>query len=60
MHKSIFDGTARVDSMKQTDSNSTDLENGKTPSLSATRLENYMRTEINKDQSQVYIELQTN
>ena len=60
MHKSIFDGTMRVDSMKQNDSNSTDLESGKTLSLSATRLENYMRTEINKDQSQVYIELQTN
>ena len=46
--------------MNQNDSNSTDLESGKTLSLSATRLENYMRTEINKDQFQVYIELEKN
>ena len=60
MQKSIFDGTMRVDSMNQNDSNSTDLESEKTLSLSATRLENYMRTEINKDQFQVYIELEKN
>ena len=58
MQKSIFDGTMRVDSMKQNDSNSKDLESGKKLSSSATRLENYMRTEINKDQFQVDIELE--
>ena len=44
--------------MKQNDSNSKDLESGKKLSLSATRLENYMRTEINKDQFQLDIELE--
>ena len=60
MQKTIFDGSVRVDSMNQNDSNAMDLESGKKLSLSAARLENYMRTEINKDQFQVYIELEKN
>ena len=59
----IFDGAARVDTKTgyesySHDCNSRDIENGKKISLSANRLEHYMRTEINKDQFQVDIRLE--
>ena len=59
----IFDGAARVDTKTgyesySHDCNSRDEENGKKISLSANRLEHYMRTEINKDQFQVDIRLE--
>ena len=58
-----FDGAARVDTKTgyesySHDCNSRDIENGKKISLSANRLEHYMRTEINKDQFQVDIRLE--
>ena len=58
-----FDETARVDTKTgyesySHDCNSRDEENGKKISLSANRLEHYMRTEINKDQFQVDIRLE--
>ena len=58
-----FDGTARADTKTgyesySHDCNSRDMENGKKISLSANRLEHYMRTEINKDQFQVDIRLE--
>ena len=58
-----FDGAARVDTKTgyesySRDCNSRDMENGKKISLSANRLEHYMRTEINKDQFQVDIRLE--
>ena len=58
-----FDGAARVDTKTgyesySHDCNSRDMENGKKISLSANRLEHYMRTEINKDQFQVDIRLE--
>ena len=57
----VFDGAVRADSKKRYDSNSTDIRRVDMEkyglSLSATRLEHYMRTEINKDQFQIDIEL---
>ena len=58
-----FDGTARADTKTgyesySHDCNSRDMEHGKKISLSANRLEHYMRTEINKDQFQVDIRLE--
>ena len=58
-----FDGATRADTKTgyesySHDCNSRDMENGKKISLSANRLEHYMRTEINKDQFQVDIRLE--
>ena len=58
-----FDEAARVDiktgyESYSHDCNSRDMENGKKISLSANRLEHYMRTEINKDQFQIDIRLE--
>ena len=59
----IFDGTVRADTKTgyesySNDCNSRDMEIGQKLSLSANRLEHYMRTEINKDQFQIDIRLE--